>query len=78
MSRKKLEITEEMEKTYRLVKKEYTKDDIEDYAKSNGFDVPEEDLDSLADAFEDKYDCELSYWDNVHGVLECLGYEQKD
>ncbi len=72
------DISTVMEDLYRLQLYKYTLDDVycqieEDERFS---DISEEDFDRIAEscarryAYEGDYDCNLSYWDNIQGLID--------
>lgn len=56
---------------YRDVWKEHVIEDIFAYEEDEGIKLSEDDIEFVADKFvyEGDYDCNLSYWDNIDGIV---------
>lgn len=60
-----------LDDVYRYVWQQYTKTDVLRYAKDMGVEISDDQADIVADryTYEGKYDCNLSYWDNLKNLI---------
>lgn len=60
---------------YRKIWAEHVLEDIQGYADTANIQIPEKEAEAAAEKYVNgEYDCNLSYWENIHNLLE----KQKD
>ena len=60
---------------YRKIWAEHVLEDIQGYADTADIQIPEKEAEAAAEKYVNgEYDCNLSYWENIHNLLE----KQKD
>ena len=63
--------SEEKDSFYRKLWAEHVKEDILTFAENEDIEITEEEIDKSAYAYVNgRYDCNLSYWDNLHNLIE--------
>lgn len=62
---------DEKDQVYRQVKAKYLKEDIVSRSEEIGKELSEEEIDSITDLYVNhgKYDCNISYWDNIDNLI---------
>lgn len=57
---------------HRYIQHLNVKVDIEDYAREQGLNLTKQEIEKAADlyVYDCKYDCNLSYWDNISNVID--------
>lgn len=61
---------EEKDSFYRKLWAEHVKEDILTFAENEDFQITEEEADKSASAYvSGRYDCNLSYWENLHNLI---------
>ena len=57
---------------HRYIQHLNVKVDIENYAREQGLNLTKQEIEKAADlyVYDCKYDCNLSYWDNISNVID--------
>lgn len=57
---------------HRYIEHQHIKVDIEDYAREHELKLTAQTIEKAADlyVYDCKYDCNLSYWDNISNVID--------
>lgn len=62
---------EEKDTFYRKIWAEHVKEDILTFAENEDLEITEEETNNSASAYVNgRYDCNLSYWENLHNLIE--------
>ncbi len=66
----------EKDDLYRYLRCDYVRQDIEDYCVNEDINIPEDKYDEIIDTavtlyvYDGKYDCNLSYWENISNLID--------
>ena len=62
---------EEKDAFYRKIWSEHVKEDVLTFAENEDIEITDEDADRTASAYVNgRYDCNLSYWENLHNLIQ--------
>lgn len=67
--------TDELDNVYRFVRFNYTKNDIISHLEDmDNIELTDEQIEKAAElyAYEGKYDCNLSYWNNIENLIHLV------
>lgn len=68
--------TVERDDIYRYLRCDYIRQDVESFCENEDIDIPDDKHDEIIDTvvtlyvYDGKYDCNLSYWENISNLID--------